>query len=175
MAGGQGVLGVEAGGLEAGGVGGGLGAELGEIEVGAGAVAHVHGLVEAALGVVAVEDDAVEQDADDVDDDLDDHADEGPVLEAADEGVVDLFAKDLGALVLFARPAPHVLAATVAAARLEEAGGDGPHDHREDEPADSEEGVVGCYLLGTLVAAAAIGEEDTDADSKGDGRHCGHC
>ena len=65
---------------EAGRVGCGLGAELGEIEVGAGAVAHVHGLAELALAVEAVEDDAVDDDGDGFHHDFDDAADEGPVL-----------------------------------------------------------------------------------------------
>jgi hypothetical protein len=67
-------------GTEAGGVGSGLGAQLGEIEVGAGAVAHLHRLPELALGPEAVEDDAVDDDAEDFDDDFDDAADECPVL-----------------------------------------------------------------------------------------------
>lgn len=67
-------------GAEAGRVGSGLDAQLGEVQVGAGLVAHVHGLVQLALGPVAVEDDAVEGDADDLDDDFDDDADESPVL-----------------------------------------------------------------------------------------------
>ena len=66
--------------LEAGGVGRGLGAELGEVEVGARAVADVHGLVQAAFGEDAVGDDAVDGDGDDFDNDFDEGADEGPVL-----------------------------------------------------------------------------------------------
>jgi hypothetical protein len=69
-------------GTEAGRVGGRLGAELGEVEIGAGLVAHVHGLMQLALGPVAVKDDAVQDDADDFDNELDDDADEGPVLVA---------------------------------------------------------------------------------------------
>jgi hypothetical protein len=67
-------------GAEAGGVGGSLGAELGEVEVGAGFVAVVHCLAELALGVVAVEDYAVDGDGDGFDDDFDDAADDGPGL-----------------------------------------------------------------------------------------------
>lgn len=67
-------------GTEAGGVGGGLGAELGEVEVGSGLVAHGHGLPELALGPEAVEDDGVDDDAEGFDYDFDDAADEGPVL-----------------------------------------------------------------------------------------------
>lgn len=66
---------------------------------------------EAALGVVAVEDDRVEGDADDLDDNLDDHANETPVLQAAHERVVDLVVEDLRALVVDAGPPPHVLVA----------------------------------------------------------------
>ena len=66
--------------FEAGGVGRGLGAELGEVEICAGFIAEVHGLVEAAFGVESVEDDAVDGDCDDFDDDFDHGADEGPIL-----------------------------------------------------------------------------------------------
>jgi hypothetical protein len=57
-----------------------LGAELGEVQVRAGAVAHGHGLAELALGPEAVEDDAVNDDAEKLDDDFDDAADKCPVL-----------------------------------------------------------------------------------------------
>jgi hypothetical protein len=45
--------------------------ELGEIEVGTGLVSHVHGLPEALLGVVSVEDDGIEDDGDALENDLD--------------------------------------------------------------------------------------------------------
>lgn len=76
-------------GAEAGGVGSGLAAELGEVKIGTGFVTHVHGLCEAALGVVAVKEDAVEGDGHDFDNDFDDNADQRPVLHAANEGVVN--------------------------------------------------------------------------------------
>ena len=53
---------------------------MSEIEVGAGAVANVHGFAEALLAVAAVEDNAVEDDGYGFEDDLDDAADEGPIL-----------------------------------------------------------------------------------------------
>lgn len=65
---------------EAGGVWRGLGAQLCEVEIGAGAVADVHGLAELALAVEAVEDDAVDDDCDGFYDDFDDAADERPIL-----------------------------------------------------------------------------------------------
>ena len=64
----------------AGGVGCGLRAQLGEVEVGAGFVAGGHGLAELVFGVEAVEDDGVDGNGDDFDDDFDDGAEEGPVL-----------------------------------------------------------------------------------------------
>ena len=74
-------VGAEAGRFgEARRVGRRLAAELGEVEVGAGAVADVHALVEAALGADAVEDDGVDGYGEDFDDDFDESADEGPVL-----------------------------------------------------------------------------------------------
>jgi hypothetical protein len=52
-----------------------LGAQLGEVQIGAGLVADGHGLPELPLGPEAVEDDAVDGDAEDFDDDFDDTAD----------------------------------------------------------------------------------------------------
>lgn len=53
---------------------------MSKIEVGAGAVADVHGFAEALLAVVAVEDNAIEDDGYGFQDDLNDAADEGPIL-----------------------------------------------------------------------------------------------
>ena len=61
--------------LKARGVGRGLGAKLSEVEVGASAVADVHGLVKAALGEDAVGDNAVNGDGDDFDNDFDEGTD----------------------------------------------------------------------------------------------------
>ena len=64
-----------------------LRAELGEVQVGTGLVADSHGLPELPLRPEAVEDDAVDDDAEDLHDDLDDAADKRPVLETANQGV----------------------------------------------------------------------------------------
>lgn len=56
---------------ESRGVRRGLGAELGEVQIGAGAVAEIHGLVEFAFGPDAVEDDAVKEEGDYFDNDFD--------------------------------------------------------------------------------------------------------
>jgi hypothetical protein len=53
-----------------------LRAELGEVKIGACFVANVHGLAELTLGVVAVEDDTVDNDCDSLDHNLNDTADE---------------------------------------------------------------------------------------------------
>lgn len=121
------------GAREARSVGSGLRAKLGEIEVGAGSVSDVHGLVQAALGVVSIEDDAVEQDADDLDDDLDDDADEGPVLETADQAVLDLVREDDGSGILDARPSPHVLVVAVVLGVGEDGGCKDPENQADDE------------------------------------------
>ncbi len=65
---------------EAWGVWCGLAAQLGEVEIRAGFVADVHGFAELALGVVAVEDYAVDGYCDGFDDDFDDATDECPGL-----------------------------------------------------------------------------------------------
>jgi len=106
-----------------------LGAELSEVEIGTGAVSHVHGLHETTLRVEAVEDDAVEGDADDLDDYLDDDANESPVLKATNESVVDLVLVDFRTLVVGARPSPHVLVVAVVFAVLEDDGCDYPQKH----------------------------------------------
>lgn len=67
-------------GAEAGCVWGRLGAQLGEVQVGAGAVADVHGLAQLALGPVAVENDAIDHDGEEFDDDLYDSTYQRPVL-----------------------------------------------------------------------------------------------
>ena len=67
-------------GAKSGSVGSRLSSKLSEVQVGSGLVAEVHRLVESALGVVSVEDDAVKRDADDFDDNFDNDANEGPVL-----------------------------------------------------------------------------------------------
>lgn len=135
MARGHGVVaqGRRLGAAEAGRVRGRLGAKLGQVKIGAGAVSQVHRLEETALGVVAVEDEAVESDGYDLDDDLDDDAHEGPVLKATDELIVDLLGEDVGPCVVDAGPSPHVLVVAVVLGMLEHDGGDNPEDQARDE------------------------------------------
>jgi hypothetical protein len=121
------------GAREARRVGGGLRAKLSKVEVRASSVSDVHGLVQAALGVVSVKDDAIEQDADDLDDNLDDDADEGPVLEAADQAVLDLVGEDDGSGVLDAGPSPHVLVVAVVLGVGENCSCENPENQADDE------------------------------------------
>ena len=89
-------------------------------------------------------------------------------LKSAHKSVVDLVLEQLGAVVLHARPSPHVLVLAVIPTVLQDAGSQSPHDHADDEPADGEEGVVHAHLLGPPMSAAAIADEDEDADGEGD-------
>jgi hypothetical protein len=57
-----------------------LGAELSEVEVRASAVSDIHGLPETLLGVVSIEDNAVEDDGDTLEYDFDEAADKRPRL-----------------------------------------------------------------------------------------------
>lgn len=162
------VQGGGAGALEAGGVGRGLGAQLGEVEVGAGAVAEVHGFVEAALGVEAVEDDGVDGDGDDLDGDLDDGADQRPALQAADERVVDVLLEERFARAVLAAPAPHVLRVAAFAGFVEDDGADGPHDGAEDEGTDCKDSVVDGGFLGSSAAAAVVEKDDAKGHGERD-------
>ena len=155
-------------GVVAGGVGGGLGLELGEVEVGAGLVAGVHGLAELVFAVEAVEDDRVDGDGDELDDDFDDAADQRPVLQAADERVVHVILEEFFAFVVLAGPAPHVLAAAGGFAAVEDTRGDEPHDGGEGEVADGEDGVVHGGFGGAAVARAPVGGDHDDGEDQGD-------
>lgn len=124
-------------GTETWGVRGGLEA-LCEVELGAGFFATVHGLGKSSLCDEAVEDDGVDEDDEDFNDDFDDGTDETPVLETAEESVVDFFVEELLSQVLVAGPSPHVLAITVGFGGLVDGCGDDPHDHAEEEEADGE-------------------------------------
>lgn len=154
--------------VEARGVGRGLGAELGEVEVGAGAVAEIHGFVEAPLGVEAVEDDGVDGDGDDLDGDLDDGADQRPALEAADERVVDVFLEERFARAVLAAPAPHVLRVAAFAGFVEDDGADGPHDGAEDEGTDRKDSVVDGGFFGSSTTAAVVEKDDAKGHGERD-------
>lgn len=71
-------------------------------------------------------------------------------------------------MVLDAGPSPDVLVATVVPSDLEDSGGCCPHDHAENKPADGEESVVDADLLGALVTAAAVPDEDDEANAERD-------
>jgi hypothetical protein len=58
------------------------------------------------------------------------------------------------------------LVAAVVPGELKNTGSHSPHGHAEDEPADSEQGVVHTDLLSALVTTTAISDKDKDADSE---------
>jgi hypothetical protein len=88
-------IGAEGGrlGTEARSVGCRLAAKLSKVKIGTGAVSHVHGLEKASLGVVAVEDDAVKENGENLDDNLDDDANHGPVLKTTNECIINFVAE----------------------------------------------------------------------------------
>lgn len=147
-----------------------LTSQLSEVQIGASAVSCVHALSEAVLAPEAVEDDSVDRDDNDFHDDLDDTADQRPVLETADQSVVDVVFEELAALVVLARPAPEVLTFTIILGALKNTGTDDPHDDAEEEPADGEHGVVDSDLFGSAVATTAVSKDD---DNSKDERYTG--
>lgn len=174
--------------LEPGGIRSGLAAELSEIEVRAGAIAEVHRFVEAAFGVVAVEDDAVDGDGDDFDDDLDQGANEGPALSTTisrcpqldpnvqraylhptDECVVDVFAKNLLPPAVFAGPAPHIFVFAVSLLLIQYPSPYSPHDDTEHEESNGEDCVIHRGFLGSSMPTLPIRIQDANGHYQGDG------
>ena len=171
-----GEIGGHGGFLEAWGVGRGLDAKLGEVEVGAGFVADVHGLVEAALGVEAVEDYGVDGDGDDFDGDFDEGADERPALlivsisrydlvsgtclQPTNKGIIHILIKEGFPFAAFARPSPHIIALSVPLTFIQHSCADDPHDGIEGEESNGEKGVVYCCFLRPSVSTSPVGVED---------------
>jgi hypothetical protein len=169
---------------KAGRVGGGLRTQLGKVEVRTGSVALSHGLPQLLLRPEAVEDDAVDDDAKDFDDDFDDGADKAPVLDTvrwcstfeiletylktADECVRDIFLKQVPALVVYARPTPHVFVVILCFTLVEDCCSHSPHDDAENEESDSEDGVVGGDLFGSMMTTSTISDHDNDRHDEGD-------
>ena len=116
--------------------------------------------METAFGVEAVEDDAVNGDGDDLDDDLDKGADERPVLQAADQGVVDILVEKRFPFAAFTAPAPHVLSTAVSARFVKDCSTDGPHDNTEDKECNGEDGVIDCGLFGSTMTTAEVGKNN---------------
>lgn len=113
-------------GHEAGRVGCRLCAQLGEVEIAACAVAVRHGLSELALRPEAVEDDGVDGDGDGLDHDLDDGAQQAPILKPADQFVVDVVLEEGVASVVDAGPAPHIFVVVVRSRTLKDTQADSP-------------------------------------------------
>lgn len=124
--------------------------------------------MEAAFGVETVEDDAIDGDCDDFDDDLDEGADQRPVLQTADQRIVDVLVEQSFAATVFTAPAPHVLSIALFAGLVEDGSADGPHDNAEDKEGDGEDGIIDGGFFGAAVAAAEVGEDDGEGHGEGD-------
>lgn len=123
---------------EAWSVGCGLRAELGEVEIGAGAVTDIHGLAQALFRVVSVEDDCVENDGDALEHNLNDTADKSPVVQSANKLVINLFLEKLLSLVVDTRPSPDILIVAIGFRALKNSGRYTPHDNAKDEECHGE-------------------------------------
>jgi len=145
------------------GIWSGLGAKLSKVEIGAGLVADSHGLAELALGVEAVEDDAVNCDCEDFDYHFDDAADEGPVLKSANQIVRNSVLEESLASIVFATPSPDILASTVLFALVQDCSSNSPHDNAEDEKSDGKGSVVNCHFLSSAMTASPVSVKDDDA------------
>lgn len=145
-------------GAEARSIGCRLRAKLGEVKIGAGLVSDSHRLSELPLGPESVKDDAVDDDAERLNDDLDDAAYECPILKAAGESIGDIVFEEMTPLVIHARPAPHVLAIALGFALVEDTGANCPHDDAENEEGDGEYGVVSGHLFCSPVTSTTISD-----------------
>ena len=124
--------------------------------------------MEAALGVEAIKHDTVDGDGDDFDDDFDKGADEGPILQAADQGVVDVLVEEGFTSAVLAAPAPHVFIGAFSAGLVEDGGANGPHDNAKDEESNGEDGVVDRSFLGSSMTTTEVGEDDGKGHGEGD-------
>ena len=113
--------------LQSGCIGCRLRLELRKVEIAAGLVADVHGLVKAPFRVEAIEDHGVDEDGDDFDNNLNKSTDQGPMLatrlalvrghisvrstylHAAHQVEIDLILIDVLPFPVLARPTPHIL------------------------------------------------------------------
>jgi hypothetical protein len=84
-------------------------------------------------------------------------------LQAADKSIRDVVLKERTALVVFAAPAPDILAISVGFTLVQDSCADTPHDDTKDKEKNSESGVVDGDLLGSIVTAAKVTPEDNQA------------
>lgn len=153
-------------GTEAGSVGSRLRAQLSKVEIRSGTVTLGHGLPKLALGPETVEDDAVDDDAEKLNNDLDDAAHKSPVLKTADKCIGDVIFEEMSALVVDTRPAPHVLVVVLRFTLVQYGCSHSPHDDAEDEESNGEDGIVGCHFLGSIMAASEVGNHNDNGHDK---------
>lgn len=137
----------------------GLRAELSKVEIGASFVAHVHTLVETTLGVEAVEHDRIDADCKQFDNNLDNAADQTPVLKTADKSVVHIVGEELSARVVLASPSPQILTVACRFGVVQDTKTYAPHDNAEGEEEYGEDSVVNSGFLSSLMSAAPVAPE----------------
>lgn len=81
---------------------------------------------------------------------------------------MNLLLEELPSLVVFARPAPKILAFAVCLCAVEDAGTKSPHDIAEHEETNGEDGIVDGCLLCSLVTSSPVGPEDEHRECKRD-------
>jgi hypothetical protein len=81
-------------------------------------------------------------------------------LKTADERIRNVVLEEMASLVVYARPAPHVLVVVLRFALVEDCCSDGPHDDAEDEEANSEDGIVCGDFLGSIVTSLEVCNHD---------------
>jgi hypothetical protein len=87
---------------------------------------------------------------------------ESAYLKTADKRIGDVFFEQVASLVVYARPAPHVLVVVLGFTLVENRCSNSPHDDAEDEETNSEDSVVGCHLLGSMVTSSCVGDHNND-------------
>lgn len=131
--------------LESWRVGRRLSPELSEIEIGACAVAEIHGLVKLPLSPVPVEDHPIECNDNDFNHDFNDCADQGPrllfrsdvppsnsglttgsYLHSADQIIVYVVLVQFFPFPVLARPTPHILPVAILVSLVQDAGANSP-------------------------------------------------
>lgn len=108
------------------------------------------------LRVETIEDDAIDSNGDGLYHNLDDDAHQAPVLQSADEVVLNFLLEEALALIVDAGPSPHVLIVGVVLRALKNSGGNAPHDKADNEEAHGKSRVVHRRLLGASVSAFPV-------------------
>lgn len=143
--------------------------KLREPQAGTSLIANLHRLAEATLGVKqAVEGEEVNGDSKRLNRDLDNRANNNPVLLLADEIVVNRILEKCLACIILASPAPEIFILVVAARALHDADSDGPDDDGEDEDTTGEDCCAESHAFGAGVTASPVTKHDREGKDERD-------